>query len=680
MSLKIIFNFLFIICTATAKAQVFTDSNLPIVIITTDKDPNTGLPSIIPDEPKVLGSMKIIYRPDGSRNYISDQNNPTYLNYNGKIEIEVRGSTSQFLEKKPYGLTTLTENDRTNNNVSILGMPEENDWILNSLAFDPSLLRDYLSYYLSRSIGNYAARGKYCEVIVNGEYRGLYIFMEKIKIDKNRINIEKMSPSDNIGLSVTGGYIVKADKTNGDEPVAWYMEASNGWYVQYIHDNPKPEFINSIQSTYIQSIFNRFKDDMIAQNESIKNGYPSNIDIPSFIDYMIINELSSNVDAYQISTYFHKDRGGKLKAGPVWDFNLSYGNDLFLWGYNRSFTNVWQFDNGDNTGSRFWNDLYKNQTYKCHLAKRWKQVIQQNNPLSYTSISKKIDSLVLEINEAAAREQNKWYSVGNLQSNANDIKTWLQERIEWMNTTIGNDDACPTPVAPPLVISKIHYNPLENNEYTSNNLEFTEITNNSNRKVDMSGFYFSEPGFNFQFPINSTIDPLQKIYLCSDSIAFKKIYGIAALGQFGRNLSNNSQKLVLSDAWGNTIDEVEYKDEAPWPLEADGKGSFLELINLSFDNSLASSWIAKDSAFQQVEITTSISIFPNPFINQLNIKNGNDYPVDLRVFNSTGQLLEQIKNVLAGEKIQLGSRYKSGIYIIEATGNGEKVIRKVIKS
>jgi len=679
MNLKNLYILLFVICTTTAKAQVFTESNLPIVIITTDKDPNTGLATIIPDEPKVLGSMKIIYRPDGSRNYVTDQNTPGFVQYNGRIGIEIRGSTSQYLEKKPYGLTTLADDNRTNNNVSILGMPEENDWILNALAYDSSLIRDYLTYDLSRNIGNYAARGKYCEVIVNGEYRGLYIFMEKIKIDKNRVNIEKMYPSDNIGLSVTGGYIVKADKTNGD-PVAWEMENNNGGYVQYIHDNPKPEYINSIQNSYIHSIFDALQYDMIAQNESIKNGYPSDIDIPSFIDYMLINELSSNVDAYQLSTYFHKDRGGKLKAGPIWDCNLTYGNDLVFWGLDRSFVDVWQFDNGDNTGSRFWNDLYKNTTYKCLLAKRWKQVSQPNNPLNYTSISKKIDSLIIEINEAATREQNKWYSVGNLQSNTNDIKIWLQKRIEWMNAEIGNGDLCPTPIAPPLIISKIHYNPLENYGYTSDNLEFTEITNNSNLKVDMSGLYFSEPGFNFQFPINSTIDPLQKIYLCSDSVAFKKIYGLVPLGQFGRNLSNKSQKLVLSDAWGNTIDEVEYKDEAPWPLEADGKGSFLELINLSFDNSLASSWIAKDSAFQEVKIVTSISLFPNPFINQLNIKNGNDYPVDLRVFNSTGQLLEQIKNVLAGEKIQLGSRYKSGIYIIESTGNGEKIIRKVLKS
>lgn len=111
------------------KAQILTDSNLPIVIINTDG----GIP--IPDEPKVLGNMKIIWHQDGSRNYLSDSTNAEYLNYNGRIGIETRGKTSQeYFEKKPYGLTTLQDDDISNNNVSILGMPKENDWILNSLA------------------------------------------------------------------------------------------------------------------------------------------------------------------------------------------------------------------------------------------------------------------------------------------------------------------------------------------------------------------------------------------------------------------------------------------------------------------------------------------------------------------------------------------------------------------
>ena len=94
------------------------------------------------------------------------------------------------------------------------------------------------------------------------------------------------------------------------------------------------------------------------KNSSVEDGYPSVIDIPSFIDFMILNEFSANVDGYQFSTFFHKERNGKLRAGPIWDFNLTYGNDLFFWGYDRSFTYGWQFDDGGNTGAKFWKDLF----------------------------------------------------------------------------------------------------------------------------------------------------------------------------------------------------------------------------------------------------------------------------------------------------------------------------------
>ncbi len=159
----------------------FVDSNLPILLITTDKDSNTDVPLEIIDEPKVLATMKIIKRPDGSRNYLTDENSTEFLNYNGRIKIELRGSSSMELPKKSYSLTTVKSDNTSNNNVSILGMPSENDWILNSLAFDPSLIRDYLSYDISRKMGNYASRTQYCEVVLNGDYIGLYVFQEKIK-------------------------------------------------------------------------------------------------------------------------------------------------------------------------------------------------------------------------------------------------------------------------------------------------------------------------------------------------------------------------------------------------------------------------------------------------------------------------------------------------------------------
>ena len=148
---------LLLLITFTVMAQNFTDSNLPIVVIETDGGVN------IPDEPKVLGTMKIIWHQDGSRNYMSDIDNPELLNYDGRIGIERRGSSSQtMLNKKPYALETREDDDITNRNVSILGMPEENDWVLNSLAFDQTGMRDVLAYELSNRLGQYASRSVYC--------------------------------------------------------------------------------------------------------------------------------------------------------------------------------------------------------------------------------------------------------------------------------------------------------------------------------------------------------------------------------------------------------------------------------------------------------------------------------------------------------------------------------------
>jgi hypothetical protein len=589
-------------------------SNLPIVVINTDINPSTGKPRDIVDDPKVLGDMKIIYRPDGGRNSVSDQNTPAFLNYNGRIGIEFRGSSSQDLPKKPYGLTTLKADNITNNNVSILGMPKENDWILNSLAFDPSLIRDFLSYELSRSMGNYSARGVYCEVIINNDYKGLYILMEKLKIDTDRINILKMTPEDITGQNLTGGYVTKCDKTTGGDPVAWRFASSSGGWTDFIHDNPKPTEITSQQHNYIYNQFNTLKNLTANQNSSISTGYPGLIDVPSFVDFMIMNEISSNADGYQLSTFFHKDRNGKLRAGPIWDFNLTYGNDLFVYGFNRSHTNVWQFDDGGNTGAILWKDLFNNPAFKCYLSKRWLEVTAPNEPLNFTLISNRIDQIVNHISEATIREQARWGTVGNHAGHISSLKTWLQTRMNWLQSSLNNSQACSNIILPALVISKINYNPLYAGGFASDSLEFIEISNNSNQTIDLTGIYFRELGITYQFPANSSLSANGKLILASNANAFEQVYGNAPFGQFTRNLPNNTQKLVLADAFGNIIDFVEYSDLSPWPVSADGLGPFLELIDLKADNSLASNWKASTELFSALQspLKNDLRIYPSP--------------------------------------------------------------------
>ncbi len=664
------------------KALDFKDSNLPIVIITTDINPSTGKPYDIPDNPKILGSMKIIYRPDGSRNYMTDQNTTNFLNYNGRIGIELRGSSSQELPKKPYGYTTYKSDNISNNNVSILGMPKENDWILNSLAYDPSLMRDFLSYDLARSIGNYAARGQYCEVMVNGDYKGLYILMEKLKIDDDRINIIKMTNKDNSGQNVTGGYITKCDKTTGDDPVAWTLPTTNGWSVDFIHDSPKPTEITTQQNTYIKNQFVSLKNVMNASNSSTTTDYTTIIDVPTFVDFMIMNEFASNPDGYQLSTYFHKDRNGKLRAGPIWDFNLTYGNDLFIWGFDRSKTNVWQFNDGGNDGAKFWNDLFNNTFFKCYLSRRWKELTASGKPLNFVEIINKIDQIANIFSEATVREQARWNTISTHKNNISAMKTWIGIRISWLNERLYNFQACNNVSVPALVISKINYHPVASGEILSDSLEFIEITNNSNQLVNLNGIYFRELGMTYGFPANSTIAANAKIHLASSEKYFHLIYGLKPFGQFTRNLSNDSEKLVLADAFGNTIDYVEYSDRDPWPVDADGYGSLLQLIDLNSDNSLAANWKASSSisGIDNIVADYGIKVFPVPAQSTINVYSQNHHIISYEISDIFGRMVTLENNFNSTSNIINIEHLTPNIYFVKLYfENGSSIVKKIIK-
>ena len=660
-------------------AQTFTSSNLPIVIITTDNYPNSTQPQEILDSPRVLGNMKIIKHPDGTRNYMTDVNTPAFINYNGRISIEIRGSSSQTLPKKQYGLTTLLTDNISNNNVSLLGMPSENDWILNGMGYEPSLIRDYLFYNLARQMGEYASRTVYCEVVINGDYVGLYVFQEKIKPDSNRVNILKITSTDNSLPNVSGGYITKSDKTTGNDPVAWTM-ISYAWTTDFIHEYPDPSDVTPQQSTYIQSQFTNLETTAHNNNTSVSNGFPSVIDIPSFVDFMLLNELGSNADGYQLSTFFHKDRNGKLRAGPIWDFNLTLGNDLFIWGFDRSHYDVWQFSDGGNDGARFWTDLFNNPTYKCYLSKRWHELTLTGQPLSESSLNEFIDTTIATISEASIRENLRWANIPDQAAEIANIKTFITNRINWMTTNIGPYSSCNAVQTPALVINKINYNPMISGNFPiSNDQEFIEIVNAGTTTVNLTGYYFKELGFTYLFPAFSTIAPNQSIYLASNLTTFQSKYGFAAFGQFTRNLANNSEKLVLADGFGNTIDSVEYFDTAPWPTAPDGNGSYLQLISTSLDNNLASSWVASNTLeTNDFNLNSSnIIAFPNP-VNATVTLQSPQIMDSIEVIDFLGKTISK-QNVNETSFQFDMSLYSSGLYFIKIdSGNSSQTI-KVIK-
>jgi CotH protein. len=653
---KLIVTLSFLYFSLLSFAQTFTDSNLPIVVIETDNHVN------IPDEPKVLATMKIIWHQDGSRNYLSDINNPEFLNYDGRIGIEIRGSSSQMLSKKPYGLETLQDDNVTNNNVSILGMPKENDWVLNSLAFDQTGMRDVISYELSEKLGQYTPRRVYCEVVINDDYKGLYVFMEKIKADDGRVNIDK-----------DGGHIVQTDRSNNDY-YEWTMpEYSSGWwYAQatFVHEYPKPDNITAEQHNYIKNVFFNLADKAGSHNISIENGIPSIIDISTFVDFMILGEFSSNVDVYELSTFFHKDRKGKLRAGPIWDYNLTYGHDEFG---SRSRYDVWQFDNDDNIGPKFWKDLFDTDEFRCYFAKRWFEVTAEGNPLSYNEISNRMDEIDVLITEAVGRDNQRWHKMQQHTSEIQAMKTWIQQRINWLNHNIGSYNNCDDIDLPPLVISKIHYHPADFDTINGNKLEFIQINNNGDEDVDLTGIYLRELGITYQFPNGSSLAARDSLVLCSDSMTYIQHYNNIPFGEYQRKLSNKSEKIVIADAWGNVIDEVCYSDSEPWPTEPDGNGPYLQLIDLELDNSLAENWTYSSyyENAEEISSNSSVIVFPNPANSYIKIKSDNEI-VSAEIYDLTGKTVLRTTD----DSIDV-SALPDGFYLLKVNTLGLSKIERI---
>jgi hypothetical protein len=587
-----------------------------------------------------------------------------------------------MIDKKQYAFTPYDELGEKVN-VSFLDMPKENDWILNGLAYDPSYMRDFLSYKLSREIGNYASRGRYCELVLNGDFRGIYVFQEKLKADDSRIDIKKIKEDDLTLPNLTGGYITKTDKISGQDVIAWSMDNYGGWQSNFVHEHPKPSTVMPAQHDYIESQFQTLQDLVDDPSDSsITEGYPSKIDIPSFIDFIISNELASNVDAYEFSTFFHKDRNGKLRAGPLWDHNLTYGNDLFDWGFDRSHTDVWQFYDG-NMGPKFWKDLFDDPIFNCYLTRRWQELTATGAPLNSEQIFQNIDDIVELISEAAERQEIISGTTGEFTQQVLDIKSFITERIDWISNQLNDTSLCNDVDLPALVISKINYNPLVDDDQDSSDFEFIEITNNGSSEIDLTGIYFGGLGITYQFPQDVTVSSNGKIYLSNNNDSFNSRYGFDSFDEFSRSLSNDGEDITLLDAYGNIIDTVTYNDVLPWPEEADGEGSFLSLIGLDLDNSLASSWVAVSDNSQALSINylnnlSHISLYPNPVENLLIIQSNTGSINKIEIFNIEGQRILEYSSDRQRVEIDL-MKIPSGLYFAKISSGNDIIAKKIIK-
>lgn len=426
---------------------VLTSSNLPIVEINTNN-------IAIPDEEKINATMGIIDNGVGNINYITDVPN----NYNGNIGIELRGHYSQTLPQKPYRIETrdaaFAELD-----ASLLGMPSEHDWNLIANYNDKVFIRNSLAYKIFTDMGNYATRNKFCEVVLNGRYQGIYLLTETIKRDSNRVNIAKLEPNENSGLNVTGGYILKNDYyDNTDSFVSNFHPIDHpNLDVHIVYDYPKPDVITPEQKTYLQSFVNDFETSLYATNFTDPvNGYKKYIDVNSFIDYFIVNELARNNDGFKKSSYFNKTINttsnlAKLKAGPVWDFDWAFKNIPGCVNFAATNGSGWAYlinDCGPDVNSTGWFvRLLQDQDFQNKLRCRWETL--RTTILSNATITSYIDQQATYLNDAQARHFEKWQNLGfntgtpEIENDPNTFsgeilkfKNWINSRLTWLDNNI----------------------------------------------------------------------------------------------------------------------------------------------------------------------------------------------------------------------------------------------------
>jgi len=412
-------------------------NSLPFISINTNGN-------IIVDEPKVSANLQIKKGDSLIESY--------------QIGIEIRGSSSQMFDKKSYGFETWDENGE-DLDASLGGLPEEEDWILYGPYSDKSLIRNVLIYDLSNTIGQYATRTDLYELEINESFLGTYVLMEKIKRDKNRVAISKNKEED-----ISGGYILKIDKPTGDGK--WYDESfsfssryrPNGSLGQnkntfFLYEYPNADDIDNNQKEYIQNYIHDFENALASEEfKSEENGYKNYIDLDSFIDFFILNEISKNPDGYRLSTFMHKDKGEKLKMGPIWDFNLAFGNVNYCTGASPEGW-IYRFNEvcPDDTWlvPFWWYRFMEDPAFVSALKERWNNL--RTNLFTNSEILEKITSLEenLKISNSVRNNFSKWSVLGeyvwpndfignSYNDEINYLKDWTVNRLGWLDTEINS--------------------------------------------------------------------------------------------------------------------------------------------------------------------------------------------------------------------------------------------------
>ena len=443
---------------APENTEVRLDStNLPIVWI------EVGGDSIMRSE-RIQARMKIIHNGEGRLNYADTIAHPgQHIDYEGYIALRHRGnSTYNDSPKKPYSFRTLREplkKGGKKQKVSILGMPKDNNWALLAPYSDKSMIRDMLAMEMARPWMEYTPQGRHCELFLDGTYYGVFILTEVVSKGKNRLNL---TPPGSQGDALTGDYLMEVDNVDEETYISKYHPIdSNGnpfkdCYIHFQYKTPDYEDMSVQQRQYIEQQIDLMEAALASADYCDPvNGYRRYIDVMSFIDYQLVMEACHNVDAYRLSGKFYKRRDSidsHFKM-VVWDANTAFGNYRAREAWR---TDTWIYQSNDimrQEGEDYlipfwWQRLNSDPAYTAALKERWAQY--RNANLRTERLMATIDSLsnVVTAQGAEQRDNQAWprwgvwvwnnYYVGNnYEDEIEFLKSWLLDRLAWMDKQLG---------------------------------------------------------------------------------------------------------------------------------------------------------------------------------------------------------------------------------------------------
>ena len=344
--------------------------------------------------------------------------------------IRERGNASRGFPKKPYRIKFAHKHN-------VLGSPAKaKKWTLINNYGDKTLMRNQLAFELSRRFGMpYTPFCRYVDLVINGDYVGCYQLCDQIEVRPGRVDITEMSPRDNSGTALTGGYLIEADAYYYDEQCWFTSTKGTGVAIK----SPDADSITEVQKEYIR---NRY--DLLEQN------WHSSLHLPTFLRHFLVGELSGNTDTYW-SLYLYKQRAhDTIYVGPVWDFDLAFENDNRTYPINNLSDWIYR-TNGSTAGYlRRWVDkiVVNDADAKRQLAALWEQL--RRGGLTEESLLGYVDEQAAMLDQSQRLNFMRWPIMsqyvhqnpriwGSYQGEVDNVKRYLRERLKWIDRKLGFD-------------------------------------------------------------------------------------------------------------------------------------------------------------------------------------------------------------------------------------------------